>query len=285
MPGNTMSNKLTRFVDRNLLRSQKAAWRMFNDYSPNARPVFILGAQRSGTTILIKCLNRSRELEVHGEGSAAAMRDWRIRDFDTIRNLITRCRHRGIVFKPLTDSHMAKDFLSLAPNAVAIWMFRNAADRANSSVARFGPTNLEHLSAFVRGDKLDTWQAQGLSEASMALLRRFDYSDMSPHSASALFWYIRNALYFEQRLDEDARVMPLAYEDLVTEPQNVMRGVAAFTGCSFGPELHSSIHSNSLRRSESKLAPEVETLCDEMYRKLRAAQRRWLASSGISIEG
>lgn len=280
-----MSNKLTRFVDRNLLRSQKAVWRLFNDHSPNARPIFILGAQRSGTTILIKCLNRSRELEVHGEGSRLAMHDWRIRDLDTIGDLIVRTKHRGIVFKPLTDSHRAEEFLSLAPNAVAIWMFRIAADRANSSVARFGPTNLEHLSAFVRGEKFDTWQAQGLSEESMSILRRFDYSSMSPHSASGLFWYIRNALFFEQGLDQDSRVMPLAYEDLVTRPADVMRGVAEFTGCTFGPELHNAIHSRSLGRSESRLAPEVAALCEEMYERLRAAQRLWLERSGISIEG
>ena len=162
-----MSNKLTRFVDRNLLRSRKAAWRLFNNYSPNARPVFIQGAQRSGTTILIRCLDRSPELEVHGEASRYAMHDWRIRDLETISSLITTTKHRGIVFKPLTDSHRTKEFLALAPNAVSIWMFRKAADRANSSVARFGPTNLEHLTAFVKGEKLDTWQAQGLSDASM----------------------------------------------------------------------------------------------------------------------
>ncbi len=280
-----MSNKLTRFIDRTLLRSKKAAWRLFNDYSPNARPIFILGAQRSGTTILIKSLNRSAELEVHGEGSPSAMHDWRIRDLDTIRGLVKKSKHRGIVFKPLTDSHRARDFLSLEPGAVAIWMFRLAADRANSSVARFGSTNLEHLSAFVRGDKLDTWQAQGLSDKSMTMLRRFDFSTMSPHSASALFWYIRNALFFEQGLDDESRVMPLAYEDLVTRPPDVMRGVADFVGCTFGSELHDAIHSRSLGRAESHLAPDVAALCDDMYERLRAAQRRWLDVSGISIDG
>ena len=108
---------------------------------------------------------------------------------------------------------------------------------------------------------------------------------MTPHSASGLFWYIRNALFFEQRLDEDARVMPLAYEDLVTRPRDVMRGVAAFTGCTFGPELHDTIHSRSLGRSESRLSPEVAALCEDMYERLRVAQRQWLDARGISIEG
>ena len=211
------------------------------------------------------------------------MHDWRIRDLETIRSLITKTRHRGIVFKPLTDSHRTKEFLALAPNAISIWMFRKAADRANSSVARFGSTNLEHLTAFVKGDKLDTWQAQGLSDASMQMLKRFDYSAMSPHSASGLFWHIRNALYFEQGLDEDPRVMPLAYEDLVTRPRDVMQGVADFIGCKFQTELYSAIHSKSVSRAESRLAPDVTTLCDAMYDRLRAAQKRWQETTGISI--
>lgn len=279
-----MSNKLTRFIDRTTLRARKAAWRLFNDHSPNARPVFILGAQRSGTTILIRSLNRSSELEVHGEASVRAMRDWRIRELDTIRALITSSKHRAIVFKPLTDSHRAREFLALAENARAIWMFRKAADRANSSVARFGPTNLEHLAAFVRGERLDTWQAQGLSDDSMATLKRFDYSDMSPYSASGLFWHVRNRLFFEQGLDKDDRVMPLAYEDLVTQPRDVMQMVADFVGCTFEPALYSAIHSQSVRRAESRLSTDVETLCDETYERLRAAQQRWRDAAGVSLQ-
>jgi hypothetical protein len=277
-------SKLSRFIDRKALRVRKVLWAIRKGRPGHARPVFILGAQRSGTTILIESLNRSLETEVHGEASPHAMRDWRIRDAPVIEDLISNSPHRIVIFKPLTDSHRAGDFLSLAESARAIWMYRNAADRANSAVAQFGSTNLDHLSGFVRGDLLDTWQAQGLSDESMALLRRFNYDDMSPHSAAALFWYIRNILYFEQQLDSDTRVLPLAYEDLVTNPAGTMRGVSEFIGCTFEPVLYDSIHGKSLGRAESNLAPEVDALCATMYERLRRAQAQRLGALGISFE-
>ena len=40
------------------------------------------------------------------------------------------------------------------------------------------------------------WQAGGLSDDHLALVRGYDYSAMSPESAAALFWYLRNSLYF-----------------------------------------------------------------------------------------
>ena len=77
--------------------------------------------------------------------------------------------------------------------------------------------------------------------------------------------------------------MPLAYEDLVTRPRDVMSAVAEFIGCTFQTELYSAIHSKSLRRAESRLAPDVTTLCDAMYDRLRDAQKRWQETTGISI--
>jgi hypothetical protein len=277
-------SKLSRFIDRNQLKVRKAAWRLRHG-RPGARAIFILGAQRSGTTMLIGCLNQSLELEVFGEASRA-MQNWRIKDSVTIRKMIDASRHRAVIFKPLTDSHRGRELLSLVENSGAIWAYRRAADRANSAVARFGTNNLEHLSAFARGERLDTWQAAGMSEASLALLKRFDFAKVTPHSAAGLFWYIRNSLFFEQGLDQDPRVLPLAYEDLVTTPDVVMRGVCKFVGCSYEPAIHRSIHARSLGRAESKLSPEVDELCDAMYARLKRVQdERWQALGLLTQEG
>jgi hypothetical protein len=277
-------SKLSRFKDRHWLRFRKAVWRLGHNYSPDARPVFILGAQRSGTTMLIKCLDESSELEVLGEASRA-MIDWRIRDLAFIRGIVTASRHRAVIFKPLTDSHRVNELLAVGNDAVGIWMYRRAADRANSAVNRFGANNLAHLSAFVVGDMLDTWQAQGLSNESLTLLRRFDFDQVSPHSAAGLFWYIRNALFFEQQLDLNASILPLAYEDLVEHPAGVMKAVCEFIGCDYSPSLHASIHSRSIGRAESKLEPAVDALGEEMYERLREAQRQRFAAAGLSLAG
>ena len=266
---------LTRFLARNMLAAKKSLWQLTHNNSPNAKAVFVLGVQRSGTTMLIDCLDKSLETEVLGEVSQA-MDNFRLRDIDTITSIVRGSRSKAVVFKPLTDSHRARELLDIGPNAHVCWSFRRAADRANSAVAKFGSNNLELLTAFARGDKMDSWQAQGISENSLELIRSFDIENMTPHSAAGLFWVIRNNMFFELGLDKDPRVLPVAYEDLVSDPKAIMRGICKFCDIRYDDKLVSSIHAKSVGKEKSKLDPKIKDLCDEMYAKFHELQEaRW----------
>jgi len=268
-------SKFSRFVARKQLETRKMTWQLLHNQGSPAETVFVLGAQRSGTTMLIRCLNESLEIEMLGEASRA-MDNWRLRDLDTVREIVSSSRAKVVIFKPLTESHRARELLAEFPRSVICWVYRRASDRANSAVARFGAHNLEYLSAFARGELLDTWQAQGLSDESVRLLKTFDFSSMSPHSASGLFWYIRNALFFEQELQFEARVLPVAYENIVSEPERIIRGLCRFFGCKYSPRMSAQIHTKSVGKKESRLAADIEELCEGMYARLEAVQReRW----------
>jgi hypothetical protein len=267
--------RIGNFVDRNYLSARKALWRLTHDYSPQAKAVFILGAQRSGTTLLLECLDRSMRFDVLGESSEAMVK-FRIRDDDYIRNKVRSSRHEFVVFKPLTDSHRARDFLSLIPGTRAIWAFRRVQDRVNSSVAKFGDHNLQILAGLSRGEGLERWQAQGLTGADLAFIRTFDYSTMSPHTASALFWYLRNSLYFSMGLQDDPNVLPLAYEDLATRPKETMQSVCGFLAAPFEDAMVDTVHAQSIGREQSHLSPETLALCQPLYDRLYGLQRQRL---------
>ena len=267
--------KLTRFLSTSVLAARKSVWRLIHDQSPNATAMFVLGAQRSGTTMLIDCLEKSIETEVLGEVSRA-MENFRLRDLETVTSIIQESGARVVVFKPLTDSDKAKALLNLGPHVAVCWAYRRAADRANSAVAKFGSNNLELVKAFAKGEMMDSWQAQGLSNDSLELIRSFDVDRMTPHSAAGLFWVIRNNIFFEQGLDHDERVLPVSYEDLVSDPARIMRGICKFSGIRYEPRLVSSIHSRSIGKEESRLDRRIQELCDDMYSKFHALQeRRW----------
>ncbi|MEX2123290.1 MAG: hypothetical protein WD795_05325 [Woeseia sp.] len=254
---------------------RKAAWRLFHNYAPDARVLYILGAQRSGTTLLLDCLEKSAEFDVLGE-SSSAMQNFRIRSDEEIKEIITSSKHKVVVFKPLTDSHRAREFLDLAPNSCAIWAFRRVEDRANSAVAKFGDHNLQVLRELAEGEGFDRWQAQGLSDENLALIRGFDLDEMKPEAASALFWYIRNSLYFSNGLDRLDTVLPLAYEDLASEPEAIMRGVCRFAGGQFTEKMVRDVHAKSIGRRESKLPERIQDLCTPMYEQLHQIQLvRW----------
>lgn len=273
-------SRIANFIVRNNLAARKVLWRVFNNYSPNARAVYIFGAQRSGTTLLLECLERSMDFEVLGEVSRA-MVNYRIRSDDFIKKTVTSSFHRFVVFKPLTDSHRARQFLMLSPNSAAVWAFRRVEDRVNSSVAKFGDHNLRVLRDLSKGQGLERWQAQGLTEADLSFIRRFDYSTMSPHTASALFWYLRNSLYFTQCLENLSNVIPLAYEDLVSDPRETMMRICKFLRADFRDELIRNVHAKSIGRTESHLSDDIIALCRPLYDRLHAIQKtRWRELDG-----
>lgn len=275
-------SRLSKFVNRNVLRSKKTLWGIVNNHSPDATPVFVFGAQRSGTTMLMDCFDRSMEIEVFGEDSKAMM-NYRIRPNGEIEDLIRASRHRHIVFKPLTDSHRVGELLSLSEGAKAIWVFRRVEDRVNSSVAKFGDHNLQILTEFSKGAGRDRWQAQGLSAADFDWICSFDYSSMSPYAASALFWYLRNSLFFSQNLECNDLVLPLAYEDLASNPRETMQKICAFIGATYRPAMVEQIHARSIGRREPKIPPEIMEICVPVYERLYALQQQAFADLSIPV--
>jgi hypothetical protein len=261
--------------ERRVLKLKKSIWRLFNNHSPHAKPVYILGVQRSGTTLLAGCFEKSMDFDVFREISPA-MVNFRIKDDATITSIITSSRHGFVVFKPLTDSHRATEFLALRPESYAIWMFRRADDRANSAVAKSGNHNLEVLRDLAHGRGFERWQAQGLTDEDLTRIRTYNYENMSRHDAAALLWYLRNGLFFNQGLDQMPNVLPLAYEDLVSDPKGVMGGVCQFLQARFTESMVSSVHARSIGKSESHLSEDMVRVTDQMYQRLHDIQdRRW----------
>lgn len=222
------------------------------------------------------------EIEVYGENSPA-MKDWRIREDEIIRRIITASPYKVVAFKPLTDSHRTMELLKLTHDSVAIWMYRRLEDRANSAVVRFGKNNQELLTAFSKGERLDSWQAMGMTKKNLALLRTFNYQAMSPQSAAVVFWYLRNSLFFDQQLDKRNDVLPLAYEDLVTNPGPIMRGVCQFLGCHFHETLVRDVHAKSVGHRPIELDHRVRDLCEPMYQRLHDAQQRRWGELGLEL--
>jgi hypothetical protein len=234
-----------------------------------------VGVQRSGTNMMVRGFRLSPEFEVHNEDDRQAFDRFRLRSDAVIRALVERSGHAYVLFKPLCDSHRVPellDELGTPSRGRAIWIYRAVEGRVRSAVAAFGANNLEVLSDIAAGRGLDRWQAQGLSDASLHLIRGFDYSELTPEDGAALFWLVRNSLYFDHGLHDRDDVMLVSYDTFVAEPEPTMRLLCRFLGFPYSERLVEHVERRPPRsRAPLALHPDIARRCDELQHRLDAA--------------
>jgi len=263
-------------VTRLRLASSKRRWRRQHHVAPNAVPVYLIGLQRSGTNMVARGLEEAPEFEVRNENDRAAFERFQLRPDPVIRDLVARSGHRYVLFKPLCDSHRANqllDGMSTPSPGRAIWAYRDVDGRVRSSLAKFGASNLDALRRIAAGDGGGMWQAGGLSAERLAQVRDLVGDNTTPETAAALFWYLRNALYFDLGLDRRADVLLVSYEAMVADPAAEMRRICTFLDLPYRPSLHEHVDARSAsERPPLAIDPRVRTLCDELAARLEAAR-------------
>jgi hypothetical protein len=202
---------------------------------------------------------------------------FRLKNPTVIRGIVERSKHEFVLFKPLCDSHRTSellDVLETPSRGRAIWAYRGYQGRVRSSVAKFGDSNRRALRRIAAGTGSHLWQAGGLSEASLELIRRFDYDTMTPESAAALFWFVRNSLYFDLGLDDRSDVALASYDAMIEDPRGSMRALCVFLGLPFREQLIEGIEARHRGAPGIEIDPAVRERCEELQSALDAAMAR-----------
>jgi len=250
-------------------RIRKEFWWIAHPGDLKTYPVFITGVQRSGTTMIGSCLNKSPELRYYNENNGLVYERFKLKNGAVIQSILDGCRGKIAAFKPLLDSHRVAELLTRFDDSRAIWIYRNHVDRAASAVAKFGSHNYEILKAISKGQQLDSWQAQGLTKEDIAVIQDLDFNDTTPIEAAAVFWYLRNKLFFNQGLQNNNQVLPVAYENFVRQPAESMNVICRFIGCHFSARMIATVHTKSIgRHTDSMLTQSLNERCDRLYQQL-----------------
>ncbi len=253
------------------------------------RPVFILGCQRSGTTIGVKNFRESNQFDVYGEGSKAAMKKLvRLRSSDKIQGIIKRSRKQFVVFKPLNDSHRADQLLEQFDNSCVIWFYRDVFDVVNSAVVKWGDLQ-QKMIAFIAGNlrkhgSIESAMPDILEEPRAAIyaerlgpemiecLLKWTEGEISAETGAAVIWYLRNSLFFELNLDADDRALLVKYENFATNPAPELQRICKFLNAPYTEALSTKIHSSSIGKSGAPpIAHDVLDACEQLTDRFSAA--------------
>lgn len=261
-------------------RRARRAWQRTEAPEPGtATLVLVVGAQRSGTNMVVNMLDRPWSM-VFRESDRALFRDFVLRPLADVRPVIAGCRARAVVVNPLCDSHRTREMLDadLALASHALWVHRNVDDRVASAVAKFGDQNRRMIEAIADGSAGAAWYAQGITDDDHERCRDAVARGLTVADGSALFWYLRNRLLFTTGLTERHDVVVVSYDELVADPELVGAHVVESLGLPPDPAMFTHIHRGGYRAERVELSPPVRALCDELTDALgglsRQAKRR-----------
>ncbi len=234
--------------------------------------VFVVGCQRSGTSMMLDVLNRGASVWTFGENHPAIARNYRLRSAARLRVVAAGTPARCVVFKPLCDSQWTDRLLVEHPNARALWMYRRPEDVARSANVKWADHQRDVLRRIhVRDWDALGWRGERLSESVLAAVDKHYREEMTLASASVLYWWVRNRLYFELGLHEDGRVLPVRYEPLVQDPEHSFQEVFGFLGVPFDPDSVAQVHARSVQAgADLTVEPEIGRMAHELLERLDA---------------
>jgi hypothetical protein len=255
-------------------------WRVTHDFRPNAVPVFVVGIQRSGTDMLMFAFKECPEVEVHNEAEdTRAFFGFALRSDPVIRRLVESSRHKIVLFKSLLDAHRIDHLmtgLGTPSRGKSIWIYRSMEGRVRSTLARWPENNRRVLRAIAEGRGGDHWEAQGLSDGHLELVKNLDHDRLSPASAAAALWYLRNSLFFDLGFDRREDVALTSYERFLEDPARHMRLLCDFLDVSYTPRMTSDIAPRPPAIPDRlEIDEDIQSLCDELRSRLeRELDRR-----------
>ena len=249
--------------------------RFFVPRSSRKEILFIVGCQRSGTTMMTVLFQRDRSARLYRELSELSSRDreenLRFDPLDEVKRKIDRNRTGFVIAKPLVESQNVTKLLGHFEGSKAIWMVRHYEDVAASNMKMFGAeTGISDLRPIVDGLGEKSWRSEKVTDETRRIVLDHFSEKMGNADAAALFWYVRNRFFFDQELGRNERVLLCRYEEMVSDPASFMRKIYRFLGRDYpGDRIVFDVHPRSVKKGkEIGLSPDIKTLCENLWTEM-----------------
>jgi len=275
MPGESaqISAKIVKNFKWRFFLLRKSMVRSFYRYNGYTAILFIVGCQRSGTSLMQRIFERDLRAKVYGEFSKLTSCGYdkiRLNPLPHVKKELDKDRVPIVVLKPLVETQNSTELLGFFENAKALWLYRNYKDVASSNLRRFGLSNgikdLRFIIENVQGD----WRHEKLSKKVKNIISEHFAEDMNPYDAAALFWYARNSYFFDLGFSEHDNIRMCKYEELVREPAAMLRGIYNFVSVPFpGDRIVAEVRTSPVGKGSAiALSPEIESICSELLHEM-----------------
>lgn len=257
-------------VETRWLRLRKRMYWSIRSRPTSKDLVFIVGCQRSGTTLLGRLFDKDWRTTVLQEDSPLTGNEesrLRLKPLSHIPELLDQFVTPLIVAKPLVESQHTDRLVEEVPRSYAIWMFRDFRDVVQSHLKKFQGQR-SHVRKMCKPEGPD-WRSERLSAELRDLLSRFYSDEMSRPNAAALIWYARNSLLYELQLETHPRVTMCRYESLVANPSEEMHRMCTFLG--YAPPKSKRLDADSRSvglGGNLEIDTEVVDLCERLQQRL-----------------
>jgi hypothetical protein len=244
------------------------------------RVLFIVGCQRSGTTMMLRLFDADFNCRGFNDFSELTSADTksgvRWNPLPDVAAVINRVAAPLVVAKALVETQNVRKLLDYFPFSKALFIYRRRyADVACSDMEKFGARNgVYNLTPIAAGDP-HNWRSEGASRSVQELAARLWSEEMNPNDAAVLFWYARNQLFFDLDLANHPAVMLCQYEYLTQHPAAFMRRIYDFVGVDPPDVLKTTAEVRPPREERVlELSDEVRLLCEQLQARLDAHFQR-----------
>ncbi len=269
-----MMNTIKSKVNNGYKYLRKRIHHLLMSQSEKKRVLFIVGCQRSGTTMLSKIFNEDLNTNNYGEYSKLSSLDKkgkiRLNPLNLVEKELKKDKAPFTILKPLVESQNTNKMLDFFGSSQALWVYRNYKDVASSNLIKFGIENgIRNLKPVVENDK-ENWRSENITIEERNLILKYYSLDMNPYDAAVLFWILRNNLYFKQDMDKNPRILICKYEYLIKYPKIVLEDIYNNSNQVFpGDRITKLIHSKSVHKGKNiSITPEIDDIANSLLIRL-----------------
>ncbi len=237
-----------------------------------ARPIFIFGRQRSGTSMLMYCFHLHPDTIVFDEHrDSPFFHQYQLRSLDLVSDYLQASPAPFVCIKPICDSHRVMEFIHRFPQGAHLWMYRHYKASARSSLVKFrNPTRAIRL--VCEGKSGGGWFQDGISVTIEHVLRSIYSSRLSDLDLACLTWWARNQIFLEQQLSQQPSITLVRYESLAQQPEEELGWLFSRIGLRQRDQCARFIKPTTAHSAaEDKVDAHVEELCEQALNALERA--------------